>query len=165
MNSKLEANLITMNKQLDDIDLKILSILMKDAKTPFTDIAKQLFVSSGTVHVRMKKMEDLGIIKGFSLQLNYHKLGYDITAFLGIYLNKSSQYDIVAKQLTAIPEIVDLHYTTGNYSMFVKLICKDTEHLRKILMDKIQKIEDITRTETFISLQESVYRPLEFDNE
>ncbi|HRG36182.1 MAG TPA: Lrp/AsnC ligand binding domain-containing protein [Chitinophagales bacterium] len=154
-----------MNKQLDDIDLKILSILMKDAKTPFTDIAKQLFVSSGTVHVRMKKMEDLGIIKGFSLQLNYHKLGYDITAFLGIYLNKSSQYDIVAKQLTAIPEIVDLHYTTGNYSMFVKLICKDTEHLRKILMDKIQKIEDITRTETFISLQESVYRPLEFDNE
>ncbi|MCC6447315.1 MAG: Lrp/AsnC ligand binding domain-containing protein [Chitinophagaceae bacterium] len=156
---------MTMNKQLDDIDLKILSILMKDAKTPFTDIAKQLFVSSGTVHVRMKKMEDLGIIKGFSLQLNYHKLGYDITAFLGIYLNKSSQYDIVAKQLTAIPEIVDLHYTTGNYSMFVKLICKDTEHLRKILMDKIQKIEDITRTETFISLQESVYRPLEFDNE
>ncbi|HMW13860.1 MAG TPA: Lrp/AsnC ligand binding domain-containing protein [Chitinophagales bacterium] len=154
-----------MNKQLDDIDLKILSILMKDAKTPFTDIAKQLFVSSGTVHVRMKKMEDLGIIKGFSLQLNYHKLGYDITAFLGVYLNKSSQYDIVAKQLTAIPEIVDLHYTTGNYSMFVKLICKDTEHLRKILMDKIQKIEDITRTETFISLQESVYRPLEFDNE
>ena len=154
-----------MNKQLDDIDLKILSILMKDAKTPFTDIAKQLFVSSGTVHVRMKKMEDLGIIKGFSLQLNYHKLGYDITAFLGIYLNKSSQYDIVAKQLTASPEIVDLHYTTGNYSMFVKLICKDTEHLRKILMDKIQKIEDITRTETFISLQESVYRPLEFDNE
>lgn len=154
-----------MNKQLDDINLKILSILMKDAKTPFTDIAKQLFVSSGTVHVRMKKMEDLGIIKGFSLQLNYHKLGYDITAFLGIYLNKSSQYDIVAKQLTAIPEIVDLHYTTGNYSMFVKLICKDTEHLRKILMDKIQKIEDITRTETFISLQESVYRPLEFDNE
>ena len=152
-----------MNKQLDDIDLKILSILMKDAKTPFTDIAKQLFVSSGTVHVRMKKMEDLGIIKGFSLQLNYHKLGYDITAFLGIYLNKSSQYDIVAKQLTAIPEIVDLHYTTGNYSMFVKLICKDTEHLRKILMDKIQKIEDITRTETFISLQESISRPIKID--
>ncbi len=111
-----------MTTTLDDIDLKILSILMKDAKTPYTDIAKQLFVSSGTVHVRMKKMEEMGIIKSFNLQLNYHKLGYDITAFLGIYLNKSSQYDVVANALEAIPEVVDVHYTTGNYSMFIKKI-------------------------------------------
>jgi Lrp/AsnC family transcriptional regulator for asnA, asnC and gidA len=152
-----------MHLTLDDTDLKILSILMKDAKTPFTDIAKTLFVSSGTVHVRMKKMEDMGIIKSFNLQLNYQKLGYDITAFLGVYLNKSSQYDVVAKALEAIPEIVDVHYTTGNYSMFVKLVCKDTDHLRQILMDKIQKIEDITRTETFISLQESINRPVKID--
>ena len=145
---------------LDNVDLKILSILMKDAKTPYTDIAKELFVSSGTVHVRMKKMEDMGIIKGFNLQLNYHKLGYDVTAFLGIYLNKSSQYETVARAFEAIPEIVDVHYTTGNYSMFVKLICKDTDHLRRVLMEKIQKIEDITRTETFISLQESISRPI-----
>lgn len=152
-----------MQPTLDDIDLNILSILMKDAKTPFTDIAKTLFVSSGTVHVRMKKMEEMGIIKSFNLQLNYQKLGYDITAFLGIYLNKSSQYDVVAKELEAIPEIVECNYTTGNYSMFVKLICKDTDHLRKILMEKIQKIEDITRTETFISLQESISRPIKID--
>jgi Lrp/AsnC family transcriptional regulator for asnA, asnC and gidA len=132
-----------MQPSLDDIDLKILSILMKDAKTPYTDIAKTLFVSSGTVHVRMKKMEEMGIIK--------------------IYLNKSSQYDVVAKELEAIPEIVECNYTTGNYSMFVKLICKDTDHLRKILMEKIQKIEDITRTETFISLQESISRPIKID--
>ena len=152
-----------MTTTLDDIDIKILSILMKDAKTPYTDIAKQLFVSSGTVHVRMKKMEEMGIIKSFNLQLNYHKLGYDITAFLGIYLNKSSQYDVVANALEAIPEVVDVHYTTGNYSMFIKIICKDTDHLRQILMDKIQKIEDITRTETFISLQESISRPIKID--
>ena len=152
-----------MTTTLDDIDLKILSILMKDAKTPYTDIAKQLFVSSCTVHVRMKKMEEMGIIKSFNLQLNYHKLGYDITAFLGIYLNKSSQYDVVANALEAIPEVVDVHYTTGNYSMFIKIICKDTDHLRQILMDKIQKIEDITRTETFISLQESISRPIKID--
>lgn len=152
-----------MQLSLDEIDLKILSILMKDAKTPYTDIAKKLFVSSGTVHVRMKKMEEMELIKSFNLQLNYQKFGYDITAFLGIYLNKSSQYDIVAKALEAIPEIVDVHYTTGNYSMFVKLICKDTEHLRQILMDKIQKIEDITRTETFISLKESINRPVKID--
>jgi len=152
-----------MQLSLDDVDLKILSILMKDSKTPYTDIAKELFVSSGTVHVRMKKMEEMNIIKSFNLQLNYQKLGYDVTAFLGIYLNKSSQYDVVAKALEAIPEIVDVHYTTGNYSMFVKLICKDTNHLREILMDKIQKIEDITRTETFISLQESINRPVKID--
>lgn len=152
-----------MHHALDETDLKILSILMKDAKTPYTDIAKTLFVSSGTVHVRMKKMEDMGIIRSFNLQLNYQKLGYDITAFLGIYLNKSSQYDVVAKQLEAIPEIVDCHYTTGNYSMFVKLVCKDTDHLRQVLMDKIQKIGDITRTETFISLQESISRPIKID--
>ncbi|MBP6659660.1 MAG: Lrp/AsnC ligand binding domain-containing protein, partial [Chitinophagales bacterium] len=86
-----------------------------------------------------------------------------ITAFLGIYLNKSSQYDVVANALEAIPEVVDVHYTTGNYSMFIKIICKDTDHLRQILMDKIQKIEDITRTETFISLQESISRPIKID--
>jgi Lrp/AsnC family transcriptional regulator for asnA, asnC and gidA len=152
-----------LTNQLDDIDLKILTILMKDAKTPFSEIAKTLFVSNGTVHVRMKKMEDLGIIKSFNLQLNHHKIGYDITAFLGIYLSKSSQYDEVAKALEKIPEIVDLHYTTGNYSMFLKLICKDTEHLRKILMEKIQNIPEITRTETMISLQENINRPLDFE--
>ncbi len=154
-----------MHHSLDDTDLKILSILMKDAKTPYTDIAKTLFVSSGTVHGRMKKLEDMGIIKSFNLQLNHQKLGYDITAFLGIYLNKSSQYDTVAKQLEAIPEIVECNYTTGNYSMFVKLICKDTDHLRQVLMDKIQKIADITRTETFISLQESISRPVKIDDD
>ena len=90
-----------MINQLDDIDLRILSILMQDAKTPYTDIAKQLFVSSGTVHVRMKKMEEMGIIKSFNLQVNHHLLGYDITAFLGIYLSKSSQYDVVAKEQDA----------------------------------------------------------------
>ena len=148
---------------IDDIDLKILSILMKDARKPYTEVAKELFVSAGTVHVRMRKLEEMGLVKSYNVQLDHQKLGYDITAFLGIYLNKSSQYDVVAKQLAAIPEIVDVHYTTGIYSMFVKLICRDTEHLRKVLMDKIQKIEEITRTETFISLQESISRPLKLD--
>ena len=111
----------------------------------------------------MKKMEEMGIIKSFNLQVNHHLLGYDITAFLGIYLSKSSQYDVVAKELEKIPEIVDLHYTTGNYSKFLKLICKDTNHLRQILMERIQKIEGITRTETMISLAESIKRPLKFE--
>lgn len=148
-------------KDLDQIDIGILSMLMKDAKTPYTDIAKKLFVSSGTIHVRMRKMEDMGLIKGSSLSIDYSKLGYDITAFLGIYLSKSSQYDIVAEEMKKIPEVVGLHYTTGNYAMFVKIICQDTNHLRTVLHDKIQQIKDITRTETFISLQESIDRPLD----
>ncbi|MEZ4897121.1 MAG: Lrp/AsnC ligand binding domain-containing protein [Saprospiraceae bacterium] len=151
--------------EIDDLDRKILSILMKDANVPYTEIAKKLFVSGGTVHVRMKKMEQMGIVKGSHLDVDYSMLGYDITAFLGIYLEKSSLYDDVAKLLVTIPEVVDAHYTTGNYSVFVKIICRDTDHLREILHDKIQQIGGIQRTETFISLQESIARPLIMNTE
>lgn len=151
------------SSELDKTDLQILSYLMEDAKMPYTEIAKQLFISSGTVHVRMKKMEELGIIKSSNLKVNYEKLGYDITAFIGIYLSKSSLYDAVAKQLEKIPEVIDLHYTTGDYAMFVKIVCRDTKHLREVLHDKIQKVEEITRTETFISLEESISRPIKID--
>jgi Lrp/AsnC family transcriptional regulator, regulator for asnA, asnC and gidA len=153
------------SSELDKTDMQILSYLMEDAKMPYTEIAKLLYISSGTVHVRMKKMEELGIIKSSNLKVNYEKLGYDITAFIGIYLSKSSLYDAVAKQLEKIPEIVDLHYTTGDYAMFVKIVCRDTRHLREVLHDKIQKVEEITRTETFISLEESINRPIQIDAE
>jgi Lrp/AsnC family transcriptional regulator for asnA, asnC and gidA len=146
---------------LDQIDLQILSILMQDAKTPYTDIAKQIHVSGGTVHVRMKKLEQLGIVKGANLVVDYAKLGYDISAFLGIYLDKSSLYDQVARDLDNIPEIVEANYTTGLYNVFAKIVCRDTDHLREVLHDKIQKINGIQRTETFISLQESINRPIE----
>jgi Lrp/AsnC family transcriptional regulator for asnA, asnC and gidA len=145
---------------LDDLDKKIISILMRDAKIPFTEVAKKLFVSGGTVHVRMKKLEELGVVKGSQLVVDYSRLGFDITGFLGIYLDKSSLYDEVTAKLENIPEIVGAHYTTGAYSIFVKIICRDTEHLRQILHDKIQKIEGIQRTETFISLEESINRPV-----
>ena len=145
---------------IDEVDRQILSILMTDAKTPFTDIAKNIHVSGGTVHVRMRKMEQLGIVTGASLTIDYTKLGYDISAFLGIYLDKSSLYDEVADELKKIPEIVEAHYTTGLYSIFAKIICRDTSHLKEVLHDKIQKIGGIQRTETFITLQESINRPI-----
>ena len=145
---------------IDEVDRQILSILMNDAKTPFTDIAKIIHVSGGTVHVRMRKMEQLGIVTGASLTIDYTKLGYDISAFLGIYLDKSSLYDEVADELKKIPEIVEAHYTTGLYSIFAKIICRDTSHLKEVLHDKIQKIGGIQRTETFITLQESINRPI-----
>jgi Lrp/AsnC family transcriptional regulator for asnA, asnC and gidA len=143
---------------LDPLDYKILEILVENANLPYTEIGQRLDVSGGTVHVRMKKMESLGIVKGAQLLIDYAKIGWDITAFLGIYLDKSSLYEDVAKQLEAIPEVVNIHYTTGIYSIFAKIICRDTQHLREVLHDKIQRVSGIQRTETFISLEESLIR-------
>ena len=148
--------------EIDQLDKQILAKLVQDGKAPYTDIAKQLFVSSGTIHVRMKKMEQLGIVTGATVTVDYQKLGYDITAFLGIHLDKSSLYDEVANRLLQIPEIVEANYTTGMYSIFTKIVCKDTNHLREVLHDKIQKIEGIQRTETFISLEQTFSRPVNF---
>jgi Lrp/AsnC family transcriptional regulator, regulator for asnA, asnC and gidA len=151
---------MALNLEIDNVDLKILSLLMEDANLPYTEIAKKIFVSGGTVHVRMKKMAEMGIVTGAQLRIDYAKLGYDIIAFLGIYLEKSSMYEEVAAKLMEIPEIVNIHYTTGIYSIFAKIICKDTKHLRNVLHDKIQNVQGIQRTETFISLEESVERSL-----
>jgi Lrp/AsnC family transcriptional regulator for asnA, asnC and gidA len=149
------------NYEVDKTDLKILEILTQDAKKPFTDVAKKAFISAGTVHVRMNKMEEAGIIEKTTLKLNYAKLGYDITAFIGIYLEKSALYDQVLTKLKNIPEITSIHYTTGNYSMFVKIHCRDTNHLKLVLHDKMQQVEGIERTETMISLEESLDRTLD----
>lgn len=154
---------MSANSEIDNVDLKILSILMEDANIPYTEIAKRIFVSGGTVHVRMKKMEEMGIVTGAQLKIDYSKLGYDIMAYLGIYLEKSSMYHEVAELLSKIPEIISVHYTTGEYSVFCQLVCRDTKHLRSVLHDKIQKIPGISRTETFISLEESVQRTVKLD--
>lgn len=152
----------TKNYEIDNIDLKILNILSENAKLPYTEVAKKVFVSGGTVHVRMKKMEEMGIVKGSTLKIDYAKLGYDITCFLGIYLQKSSLYDLVVSKLKELPEIVTIRYTTGNYNIFCKIQCKDTNHLREVLHDKIQKVDGIESTETFISLEESVNKHITF---
>ncbi len=146
--------------QIDNTDLKILNILMLDAFTPYTEIAKKVQVAPGTVHVRMRKMEEAGLIKPPQLQVNFHKIGWDITAFIGVFLTKSDQYQHVVAELKKVPEVLSCHYTTGAYSLFLKIICKDTQHLRVVLHDKIQKVEGISRTETLISLEESFVRQL-----
>jgi Lrp/AsnC family transcriptional regulator for asnA, asnC and gidA len=148
--------------RLDHLDRQILAKLVEDGKLPYTDIAKQLFVSSGTIHVRMKKMEDMGIVKGSSLVLDYHRLGYDVTAFVGIFLEKSQFFEAVSGELEQIPEIVEAHHTTGMYSLLCKIVCKDTNHLRQVLQEKIQKIPGIQRTETLVSLEEKFQRSVNF---
>ena len=152
---------MSKNLEIDNIDLKILALLSEDAKIPYTEIAKKVYVSGGTVHVRMRKMEEMGIVQGTTLNMDYSKLGYDITAFLGIYLEKSSLYGSVVDDLKKVPEVVKIHYTTGNYSIFIKIHCRDTKHLREVLHDKIQRIEGIVRTETLISLEESLNRHIQ----
>jgi len=151
------------NPEIDELDIQILVKLVDDGNLRYTDIAKQLFVSSGTIHVRMKKMEQLGIVLCSSIMIDYQKLGFGVTAFLGIYLDKNSLYDEVALLLKQIPEIVEASYTTGSYSMFAKIVCKDTNHLRVVLHDKIEKIPGIQRVESFIALEQSINRPINID--
>jgi len=143
---------------LDKLDLQIISAMMEDAGISYADLGKKLSVSGGTIHVRIKKLQESGIVKGTRLNVNLKELGYDITAFIGIYLEKSSLYDTVAKELRKIPEIVRLNYTTGNYSMFIEVVCRDITQLRHVLHDGLQKIKGIERTETLISLEESFNR-------
>jgi Lrp/AsnC family transcriptional regulator for asnA, asnC and gidA len=143
---------------IDKLDLNIIQEMLENAETPYAELGKKLFVSGGTIHVRIKKLEELGIVKGKRLKVNLNKLGYDITAFVGIFLEKSSLYDLVAKDLEKIPEIIRLNYTTGNYSMYIEIVCKDINQLRRVLHDDLQKIKGIERTETLISLAESFNR-------
>jgi Lrp/AsnC family transcriptional regulator for asnA, asnC and gidA len=143
---------------LDKLDLQIIHHMMEDAETSYADLGKKLFVSGGTIHVRIKKLQEAGIVKGTRLKVDLKQLGHDVIAFIGIYLEKSSLYDSVEKELQKISEIVRLNYTTGNYSMFAEVVCKDINQLRFVLHDQLQKIKGIERTETFISLEESFNR-------
>ena len=149
---------------IDKLDLQIINAMMNDAETSYAELGKRLFVSAGTIHVRIKKLEELKVIIGKKMDINIKLLGYDCKAFVGIFLEKSSLYDNVAKELKKIPEIVRLDYITGNYSMFIEIVCKDISQLRKVLHDDLQKIKGIERTETFISLQEGFNRKLPLDN-
>src|SRR5688500_11008470 len=143
---------------LDKLDLQIIGHMQENAETSYADLGKKLFVSGGTIHVRIKKLQEMGIVKGTKLKVDLKAMGYDVIAFIGIYLEKSSLYDQVAKELRKIPEIIRVNYTTGNYSMFAEIVCKDINQLKLVLHDELQKIRGIERTETFISLEESFYR-------
>ncbi len=143
---------------LDKLDLQIIEAMMQNAEISYAELGKKLFVSGGTIHVRIKKLQEFNIVKGTRLSVDLKQLGYDITAFVGIFLEKSSMYDLVAEDLKKIPEIIRLNYTTGNYSMFIEIVCKDIAQLRYVLHDALQKIKGIERTETFISLEEGFNR-------
>ena len=144
------------NYQIDNIDLKILNILSSNAKMPYTEVAKKVFVSGGTVHVRMRKLEKMGVVRGTKLDIDYARLGYNISCYMGIYLEKSYLYKNAVDSLKRIPEVVEIHAITGQYTIFVKILCKDTPHFREILDTKIHKVKGITRTESFMSIEETL---------
>lgn len=148
------------NLNIDKLDLQIINEMMQNAEISYADLGKKLFVSGGTIHVRMKKLHEMGVVRGTKLQVNLKLIGYDVIAFIGIYLEKSSLYDSVAKDLKRIPEIVRINYTTGNYSIFAEVVCKDIQQLRRVLHDELQKVKGIERTETFISLDETLIRSI-----
>ncbi|HIB38301.1 MULTISPECIES: Lrp/AsnC family transcriptional regulator [Mesonia] len=141
--------------RLDEVDHQILDILIDNTRTPFTDIAKKLSISAGTVHVRVKKMEEAGIIIGSSLTLDYKKLGYAFIAYVGVYLNKTSQTKFVLERINEIPFVTVAHVTTGKFNVFCKVRAKNTEHAKQIIF-LLDDIEGVYRTETMISMEESL---------
>lgn len=141
--------------KLDETDHQILDMLIENTRTPFTDIAKKLNISAGTVHVRVKKMEEAGIIIGSSLTLDYKKLGYSFIAYVGIFLQKTSQTQFVLERLIEIPYVTVAHVTTGKFNIFCKIRAHDTSHAKEIIYT-VDDIEGVTRTETMISLEESI---------
>ncbi|MBI5858876.1 MAG: Lrp/AsnC ligand binding domain-containing protein [Sphingobacteriales bacterium] len=149
---------MTAKLNLDKLDHLIIHHMMHDANVSYAELGKKFFVSAGTIHVRIKKLQDAGVVKGTRFNVDFKKLGYDVIAFIGIYLKESSLYDSVAKELQKLPQIVRLNYTTGNYSMFAEIVCRDITELKAVLHDQLQKIKGIERTETFISLEESFSR-------
>lgn len=145
---------------IDSLDRKILSILIKNARMPFLEVARECNVSGAAIHQRVQRLTKLGIISGSQFIVDPKKMGYSTCAYIGIFLDNASFFPDVSEQLIRIPEIVQCHYTTGQYAMFIKVYAKDNEHLKEVLTDKIQSINGIMRTETFISLDVMINRQL-----
>ncbi len=150
--------------RIDNLDIKILSKLQKDSRKSYQEIARELVVSGGTIHVRTNRLKELGIIKGSRMILDYPKLGYSVTAFIGLNLHNAGDSSTVLLQLKNMKEIVEVHYTTGSYSLFIKVVLGTTLELKNFLVEKLQKIEEIQSTETLISLDQPVSRDIKIDN-
>lgn len=145
--------------QLDDVDRHIIHMLMDNAKTSLAHISKQIGISTTAVHQRIKKLENAHVIENSISFLNPKSIGYKIISYIGLFLEKPSQYTTVIQFLNTIDEVVEAHYTTANHTVFVKVLCRDNDHLMEIL-SKIENLEGVTCTETFISLEQSIDRQL-----
>jgi Lrp/AsnC family transcriptional regulator for asnA, asnC and gidA len=146
---------------IDGLDKVILKALMTNARKSINEIAKTAGISGAAVHQRLKKLEKTNLISGSQLIVNPKVLGYKTMAFIGIYLDKAIRNPEAVKQLEKIPEVIECHYTTGNWSILIKILCEDNQHLMNVLNHKIQTIEGVSRTETFISLDQQIKRQIQ----
>ncbi|WP_312075496.1 Lrp/AsnC ligand binding domain-containing protein [Chryseobacterium sp.] len=144
---------------LDAIDKQIIYMLMDNSKSSLAHISSKVGISTTAVHQRIKKLEHAGVIENTISFLNPKKIGYKVVSYIGMFLDQPSHYPDVIKALKEVNEVVEAHYTTGNYTIFLKVLCKDNDHLMQIL-SKLQKFKGVTRTETFISLEQSIARQL-----
>lgn len=147
-------------EKIDALDKKILSILSKNARMPFKDVATECNVSRAAIHQRVQRLIEIGVILGSAFNINPKALGYNTCTYVGITLERGNMYREVAKQIALIPEIVECHYTTGSYTMLVKLYARDNEQLMELLNDKLQNINGVVSTETLISLEQSIKREI-----
>jgi Lrp/AsnC family transcriptional regulator for asnA, asnC and gidA len=160
------VNTVTMkinqsNIEIDGIDKEILRDLMEDARKPILQIANKIGISGAAIHQRLRKLEQSGVISGSKFTVSNRVLGYSTMAFVGIYLEKASSNSEAVKELRKIPEVLECHYTTGNWSILIKIICRDNEHLMLLLNNRIQPIPGVSRTETFISLDQQIERQIQ----
>lgn len=146
--------------KIDGIDKKILRFLMQDARKPILEIARNIGISGAAIHQRLRKLEKSGLIAGSKFIINPKILGYTTMAYIGIFLDKAMSNPTAVKALEKIPEVLECHYTTGNWSILIKVLCRDNEHLMQVLNRNIQQIEGVSRTETFISLNQQIDRQI-----
>ena len=147
-------------EKIDKLDKKILEIISQNARIPFKDVAADCGVSRAAIHQRVQRLIDMGVIIGSGYHVNPKSLGFRTCTYVGIKLEKGSMYKDAVKELRKIPEIVECHFTTGNYTMLTKLYCRDNEHLMELLNAKIQEIPGVTATETLISLEQSIKKEI-----
>lgn len=148
---------------IDDIDVKILNALLQNSRASTTAISKELKISNVATQQRITKLQSQGIITGYTATLDYRAIGYKTIAYLGIFLEKAKDYNTVIDELRKVPQIAEAHFTTGNYSIFAKIYAKDNRHLMEILNGSIQSIDGITRTETFISLDDGILQQIKVE--
>ena len=152
-------------EKIDNLDKKILSILSKNARIPFKDVAAECNVSRAAIHQRVQHLIEAGVITGSGFDVNPKSLGYSTCTYVGISLEKGSMYKNVVEELQHIPEVVECHFTTGPYTMMVKLYARDNEQLMELLNGKLQGFHGVVSTETLISLEQSIKReiPVHFE--
>lgn len=148
------------NYEIDSVDRKILEILQQDARIPYLEIARKLIVSGGTIHQRIDKMKKLGIIKGSRIEVDYSKLGYDVSVLLGIHLKSAKDQNKVIAALRKMPEVTEVYYTTGTFALIVKIVTKNIQEFHLFLTNKLQSLDEVQATESFICLDSPIHREL-----